>query len=259
MQNWGRRRKATLAQGGTNRFTRRALVAGGGIAVTAAAVRAGIERAESSTDKATPRLDGIAARHRTPIMCVTGLGLVACALITSGCSLASHGTTIATSTHSASAVQSRHVYHHLVFKPAKGWKTNATRDRNNEQAWAVYPSSSSSPPGDAGPSFFFVKRSPRNSILILAGAAIPNSFQTSRFWPRRSFPFNIRTMAAERSWEGQQFARIQLRGQAARVGRQRVWVSIYFGNQHPTAHELRAAQTELDRLQLLVIAPTPSK
>jgi hypothetical protein len=192
-------------------------------------------------------------------MRITRLGLVGCVIIASGCSLGAHGTTIATGTRPASVVQSPRVYHHLAFKPVRGWETNATQDRSNEQAWAVQPSLGATPPGDAGPSFFFAARTPSNSILILAGATIPSRFQTSRFWPKHSFPFNIRTMTAERSWEGQQSPRIQLRMQAATVGRQRVWASIYFGNQRPTAHELNAAQTELDRLQLLLPAPRPSK
>jgi hypothetical protein len=86
----------------------------------------------------------------------------------------------------------------------------------------------------------------------MVGADTPRTPPT---WPRRRFPFDVFKMTPEDRWEGQPSLRLQLRGESGSVGRHRVWVMVIFGNRHPTAAELAAAQAELGRVRLPVTSP----
>jgi hypothetical protein len=137
--------------------------------------------------------------------------------------------------------------HPLAFTHAKGWKTRVLTDPYNAQGWAVRPALAGNPPGDAGS--YFWRRLPRTGVLIMVGVEIPAN-QSRLRWTRRSYPFSVQAMLPTDHWEGQPLQRLQLRGQNGRVGLQRVDVMVTFGNLHPTAAELDAAQAELGRLLL---------
>lgn len=184
--------------------------------------------------------------------------LAACVAAGVACSDSGQSTSAPSSSHSTAVspstglvgpcrIESCAGRHRLVFVQAAGWKTRVSAGVYAPFAWAVRPALAGNPPADAGTGFW--TRLPRNGILIFVGVDIPLN-QSKLRWPRRSFPFSVRAMLPSDHWEGKPLPRLQLRGTNGRVGRQRVWVMITFGNLHPTSAELDAAQAELGRLLL---------
>jgi hypothetical protein len=136
------------------------------------------------------------------------------------------------------------------FRPSAGWvslTTGTSNTRDWEGVWAVTARSNLA----ALAPFDFP-----NNLLHLSRNAVYISAQTEgrggskREFPALEWPLRLSHFREDHGWEGQPAPNVQQRLRWGTVHGWHLDVRVYFATQHPSRHQLRAAQRELDRLLL---------